>query len=135
MKDLDDIVKDIKNIDKSVKKMKNLDDLIKDMKSAMRSRDLSDSYLRENGCSDREEIGIGEYSYGISMIPCSWVYQHLLNYSSLIANIKDAIENDSIDVNTKEYGNLNVIDTDILNDLLEETALDWNIMVGDEDDE
>ena len=54
-----------------------LHELLNEMKEKMRNRDLSDEYLREHDCSTRNEIGIGEYSYGITMIPCSWIYPYL----------------------------------------------------------
>ena len=67
---------------------KILDELIKEMEGKMKNRDLSDEYLRENGLSTREEIGIGEYSYGITMIPCSWVYNYLLKLQKLLSENK-----------------------------------------------
>lgn len=54
-----------------------LEEMLNEMKEKMSNRDLSDDYLRENNCSTRDEIGIGEYSYGITMIPCKWVYSYL----------------------------------------------------------
>lgn len=54
-----------------------LEELIKTMELEMSRRDLSDNYLEENGFNTRYDIGIGEYSYGITMIPCSWVYDYL----------------------------------------------------------
>ena len=61
----------------------NLDDLLNEMSEKMRNRDLSDEYLREHNNFTREEIGIGEYAYGITMIPCKWVYEYLSDYKSL----------------------------------------------------
>lgn len=58
---------------------KMLDDLIEEIEEKMRARDLPDSYLKEHNLETREDIGIGEYSYGISMIPCEWVYSFLLD--------------------------------------------------------
>ena len=57
--------------------MSKLEEMLNEMKEKMRNRDLSDDYLRENNCSTRDEIGIGEYSYGITMVPCKWVYPYL----------------------------------------------------------
>lgn len=54
-----------------------LEELLKEMEEKMNNRDLSDKYLEENNFSTRDEIGISEYAYGISMIPCSWVYPYL----------------------------------------------------------
>lgn len=58
---------------------KMLDDLINEIEEKMRARDLSDKYLEEHGTSTREDIGIGEYAYGITMIPCEWIYPYLLD--------------------------------------------------------
>lgn len=62
----------------------NLDDLLKEMKGKMQSRDLSDKYLEENGKMTRTEMGIGEYSYGITTIPCEWVYNFLSDYKKVL---------------------------------------------------
>lgn len=62
----------------------NLDDLLNEMSEKMRNRDLSDEYLREHNNSTREEIGIGEYAYGITMIPCEWVYKYLSDYKRVL---------------------------------------------------
>ncbi len=55
----------------------DLDELITEIKEKMLHRDLSDAYLREHNHSTREEIGIGEYAYGITMIPCKWILPFL----------------------------------------------------------
>lgn len=62
----------------------NLDDLLNEMSEKIRNRDLSDEYLREHNNSTREEIGIGEYAYGITMIPCEWVYEYLSEYKRVL---------------------------------------------------
>ena len=62
----------------------NLDDLLNEMSEKIRNRDLSDEYLREHNNSTREEIGIGEYAYGITMIPCEWVYKYLSDYKRVL---------------------------------------------------
>lgn len=62
----------------------NLDDLLNEMSEKMRNRDLSDEYLREHNNPTREEIGIGEYAYGITMIPCEWVYKYLSEYKKTL---------------------------------------------------
>lgn len=62
----------------------NLDDLLNEMSEKMRNRDLSDEYLREHNNSTREEIGIGEYAYGITMIPCEWVHEYLSDYKRVL---------------------------------------------------
>lgn len=51
--------------------------LINELNEAVNSRDLSDEYLEKNNCSTREEVGIGEYSYGITMVPADWVLPFL----------------------------------------------------------
>lgn len=62
----------------------NLDDLLKEMKEKMQSRDLSDKYLEENGKMTRTEMGIGEYGYGITTVPCEWVYDFLSDYKKIL---------------------------------------------------
>lgn len=62
----------------------NLDDLLKEMKEKMQSRDLSDKYLKENDKTTRTEMGIGEYSYGITTVPCEWVYDFLSDYKRVL---------------------------------------------------
>ena len=62
----------------------SLDDLLNEMNEKMKTRDLSDDYLREHNNSTREEIGIGEYAYGITMIPCKWVYEYLSDYKRVL---------------------------------------------------
>ena len=62
----------------------NLDDLLNEMSEKIRNRDLSDEYLREHNNSTREEIGIGEYAYGITMISCEWVYEYLSDYKRVL---------------------------------------------------
>lgn len=46
-------------------------------------RELSDEYLASKGCSAREEVGIGEYPYGIVMCPISWVLPYLEELNEL----------------------------------------------------
>lgn len=74
----------------------NLDDLLNEMSEKMRNRDLSDEYLREHDNSTREEIGIGEYAYGITMIPCKWVYEYLSDYKRVLK------ENEELTISNKE---------------------------------
>lgn len=61
---------------------KSLEALIAEMEEHSRRKDLSDEYLEEQGNSVRN---IGEYSYGISMVPVSWV----LPYLEELKKIKD----------------------------------------------
>lgn len=65
-----------------------LDDLLKEMEVKMSSRDLSDSYLAEEGYETRADVGIGEYAYGITMMPCEWAYNYLLDYKKLLEKWK-----------------------------------------------
>lgn len=57
-------------------------ELINQIHEAM-GRELSDEYLASNGCSTREEVGIGEYLYGIVMCPISWVLPYLEELNEL----------------------------------------------------
>lgn len=70
----------------------NLDDLLNEMSEKMRNRDLSDEYLRKHDNSTREEIGIGEYAYGITMIPCKWVYKYLSDYKRALKENEELLE-------------------------------------------
>ena len=54
-----------------------LEELLKEMEEKMNGKDLSDEYLSKYNHSTRGEIGIGEYAYGITMMPCSWAYPYL----------------------------------------------------------
>ena len=49
------------------------------MKNEMQRRDLSDRYLRETGgaidTDTRRAVFAGEWSYGITMVPCSFAIQ------------------------------------------------------------
>ena len=52
----------------------SLKELVEEMKRAMDRYDLSDEYLVEHG----SETGrIGEFQYGVSSVPCAWVYKYL----------------------------------------------------------
>ena len=70
----------------------NLDDLLNEMSEKIRNRDLSDKYLREHNNSTREEIGIGEYAYGITMIPCEWVYEYLSDYKRVLKENEELLQ-------------------------------------------
>lgn len=56
---------------------KKLDKLIKEIENKDKARGLSDSYLSKRGYMTRNDLGIGEYSYGIIMIPTDWVLPYL----------------------------------------------------------
>lgn len=80
----------------------NLDDLLKEMKEKMQKKDLSDEYLEKNGNTTRTEIGIGEYSYGITTIPCEWVYDFLSDYKRVLKEneeLKNKLSLKQFDIN------------------------------------
>jgi hypothetical protein len=55
-----------------------LKELIDKMINESNSRSLSDEFLQETGRGrTRKEIGIGEFSYGIVMVPVDWVIPYL----------------------------------------------------------
>lgn len=64
--------------------MEKLEELIEEIQEKINNRDLSDDYLSECGCATRDEIGICEYAYGITMIPCEWGYPYLIEYRDLL---------------------------------------------------
>ena len=63
--------------------MIELNELLKQMEEKMKKYDLSDGYLSSIGCQTTSAVGIGEYSYGITMMPCSMVYPHLKELKDL----------------------------------------------------
>nr|DAP55114.1 MAG TPA: hypothetical protein [Caudoviricetes sp.]DAZ10882.1 MAG TPA: hypothetical protein [Caudoviricetes sp.] len=54
-----------------------LNQLIKEIEDKDKARGLSDNYLSEHGYLTRNDVGIGEYAYGIIMIPTDWVLPYL----------------------------------------------------------
>lgn len=70
----------------------NIEKLITEMKEKMLHRDLSDEYLREHNHPTREELGIGEYAYGITMIPCTWILPFLEDLKLSKEALKDKCE-------------------------------------------
>ena len=62
------------------KELEFLKTIIEEMETKINKYDLSDKYLKDNDKPTREEIGIGEYAYGITMIPCSWVIKFLKSF-------------------------------------------------------
>ena len=92
----------------------NLDDLLKEMKEKMQSRDLSDKYLKENDKTTRTEMGIGEYSYGITTVPCEWVYDFLSDYKRVLKENEElTISNKEID---KECSRLEKKEVELINE-------------------
>lgn len=102
----------------------NLDDLLNEMSEKIRNRDLSDEYLREHNNSTREEIGIGEYAYGITMIPCEWVYEYLSDYKRVLKEneeLKNRWDKDThILQNDLDIANAKNIEKDKIIDLMSE---------------
>lgn len=60
-----------------------LNDLIEQIEQANKCYSLSDQYLEENNHLTRDEIGIGEMSYGIVMIPVDWILPYLKQLKDL----------------------------------------------------
>ena len=60
-----------------------LNDLIEQIEQANKRYNLSDQYLEENNHLTRDEIGIGEMSYGIVMIPVDWILPYLKQLKDL----------------------------------------------------
>lgn len=71
--------------------MAKLHKMLKEMEANMNRYDLSDDYLVAHGNSARQ---IGEFVYGISMVPCDWVYPYLkaLATDERLSGIVEAIE-------------------------------------------
>ena len=106
----------------------NLDDLLNEMSEKIKNRDLSDEYLREHNNSTREEIGIEEYAYGITMIPCEWVYEYLSYYKRVLKEneklkdkLLDTLEGQKvIKEETPQYIKENYIPVEKVKDKIEE---------------
>lgn len=60
-----------------MKEPENLKILIEAIESASERKSLSDGWLREHGHNTREDVCIGEYAYGIVMVPEDWVLPYL----------------------------------------------------------
>ena len=71
--------------------MAKLHEMLKEMEEKMNRFDLSDDYLQANGHPTRQ---IGEYGYGVSMVPCDWVYPYLqaLATDERLSGIVEAVE-------------------------------------------
>ena len=63
-----------------MKKPENLRLLIEEIESRANSKSLSDGWLKEHGNNTREDVGIGEYAYGIVMVPEDWVLPYLKEF-------------------------------------------------------
>ena len=62
----------------------DLNALIEELETKINRYDLSDDYLYEHKHPTRDEISVSEYAYGISMVPCSWVYPYLIKLKQLL---------------------------------------------------
>lgn len=67
-------------------KEERLNKLIEQIEEKDKSKGLSDTYLREHGHMTRDEIGIGEYTYGIIMIPIDFVLPFLKELKEIWKN-------------------------------------------------
>ena len=56
-----------------------LKEMVENMEKAMSKWDLSDDFIKSNykNCETRDDVAYGEWSKGITMIPCNWVYPYL----------------------------------------------------------
>lgn len=70
-----------------MKKPENLRLLIEAIESKANSKSFSDGWLREHGNSTREDVGIGEYAYGIVMVPEDWVLPYLKEFYRRLTDI------------------------------------------------
>lgn len=64
----------------------NLRCLIEAIESESQRKSLSDEWLEEHGHSTREDVGIGEYAYGIVMVPEDWVLPYLKVFYGLLTD-------------------------------------------------
>lgn len=60
-----------------MKEPENLNILIEAIEYESKKKSLSDGWLMEHGHNTREDVGIGEYAYGIVMVPEDWVLPYL----------------------------------------------------------
>lgn len=71
------------DIEVTDEKINELDSLILQIEEHRKHRSLSDTYLREHGRNTREDIGVGEYAYGIVLVPEDWVLPYLKELSNI----------------------------------------------------
>lgn len=55
----------------------DLNKFIEIMEEKISRFDLSDDFLLDHSEATRYDVGIGEYIYGITMVPCEWVLPYL----------------------------------------------------------
>lgn len=69
-----------------MKKIHELDSLIFQIEENAKNRSLSDRYLKKHEFNTREDIGVGEYAYGIVLVPEYWVLPYLKELSNIWEN-------------------------------------------------
>lgn len=81
-----------------------LSEAIDEMRSAMSAKDLSDNYLKKKDDLTRIDTFCGEWSYGITMVPCSFAVQLAEKLLDVVGDIdvgleveRDVSESDSMD--------------------------------------
>lgn len=52
-----------------------LSEAIEQMSNAIQNMDLSDGFLKRRKCTTREDFFAGEWSYGITAVPCTFAIQ------------------------------------------------------------
>ena len=73
---------------------------IDEMRSAMSAKDLSDNYLKKKNDWTRIDTFCGEWSYGITMVPCSFAVQLAEKLFDVVGDIEvglDVSDSDSED--------------------------------------
>lgn len=73
----------LNNIEITDEKINELDSLILQIEENAKAKSLSDRYLEEHNHNTREELGIGEYVYGIVLVPEDWVLPYLKELSNI----------------------------------------------------
>ena len=77
-----------------------LSEAIDEMRSAMCAKDLSDNYLKKKDDLTRIDTFCGEWSYGITMVPCSFAVQLAEKLFDVVGDIEvglDVSDSDSED--------------------------------------
>ena len=71
------------DIEVTDEKINELDSLILQIEERSKHKSLSDTYLKEHEYNTREDIGVGEYAYGIVLVPEDWVLPYLKELSNI----------------------------------------------------
>ena len=69
-----------------------LSEAIDEMRSAMCAKDLSDNYLKKKDDLTRIDTFCGEWSYGITMVPCSFAVQLAEKLLDVVGDIDVGLE-------------------------------------------